>query len=126
MFSWTHGRMVTQIIMGIAFSLTVVAAGSFAASNDAIRWMDDILSAYKRALAESKPLVLVFVHRNSSGSVRFEREVMPSPELAALAGRAIFVRAAYETDDAAKALLEALEIKEIPTSPCLSPTRTRS
>jgi tetratricopeptide (TPR) repeat protein len=83
-------------------------AGS-AAAVQGIQWMDDLLfAAWKKAVQESKPLVVYFHHptydaKDSEGRrklcAKLEREVLRTEEFNALAGRAVFAWIDVKRDD---------------------------
>ena len=84
-------------------------------------WHRNIMQAYNRAQAESKPLVVYFydvVPQDALAEVRkFEEEVLASRELAAFRDRAVFVQVDTALDDAqgnVKRLIESLDVKEFP------------
>ena len=114
-------RSVIVRIVAATILLTLHASLVRAEVPAGITWHRNVSQAYKRAQAESKPLVVYFydeVLQNEHANLRkFEEEVLASRELAAYRDRAVFVQVDIALDDAqgnAKKLIESLDVKEFP------------
>lgn len=125
----THGNpreRLDAFRRGLANNMRVCTAGiprpMQTATTTRIHWfVDDMATAYDRAVAENKPLVLVSGRANGTIFARLQNEVLESSELAQLANVAIFASSDPSRDLVARNVRKALGYDSSPVISLLAP-----
>ncbi|WP_374571184.1 thioredoxin fold domain-containing protein [Phenylobacterium sp.] len=84
-------------------------------------YVDDALLAYKRALDEHKPMVLVFGERWCGYCGDMIAQALTCPNVNALSGQAVFAYSEASVDKGAATIANSLGIKKYPTVAILEP-----
>lgn len=79
------------------------------------------LEAFKKAVGDVKPMVVVFGSQASSYSQMLAQKVLPCPHLNQLAGIAVFVYGAPQEDEFARRMALHLKLTEFPTISVMAP-----
>ncbi|MGI9415535.1 MAG: thioredoxin fold domain-containing protein [Hyphomicrobiales bacterium] len=87
-----------------------------------IGWhINDALAAYKRAVAENKPLVLIFGKSDCGACKKMLADVLPCTGVNRFAGRAVFAYSEPATDSAARYIGAKLLVNRAPTITIIEP-----
>lgn len=79
------------------------------------------LEAFKKAVGDVKPMVVVFGSQESSYSQMLAQKVLPCPHLNQLAGIAVFVYGAPQEDEFARRMARHLKLTDFPTISVIAP-----
>lgn len=96
-------------------SLTMALLVGLPAQNTSISWSTDMAASYRKALAENKPMVVLFTRADGENCRRLEAGPLVSTEINSLAGQAIWVRANSAAPDAhAQKMMNELKLQRVP------------
>jgi hypothetical protein len=133
---FTIGR-IAGLIAALALPVLAVTAGTTVAqpAGDAfdqlpgnelparqIGWAKGgTLEAFKKAVENVKPMVVVFGSRESGYSQTLAQKVLPCPHLNQLAGTAVFVYGPPQEDEFARRMALHLKLTDFPTISVIAP-----
>lgn len=111
----TLHSLLTILLLAAALVGPGLATGARAQdSGRGILWNDDVVAAYRTALAQHKPLVVVLARRDGPWCQATVREVLTHRLGGAYAGDAVFSVAYPEEDSEARRMAEALGVERYP------------
>lgn len=97
---------------------------SGAATAGRIGWhINDARSAYRQAVTQGKPLVLIFGTSGCGFCQKLLTEVLPCDSVNRLAGRAVFAYSEPASDKSAGYIATELQIKQAPTITVIEPAK---
>lgn len=93
--------------------LLILAASAFLPAQ--IIWSTDMVGSYKKALAENKPMVVLFTRADGENCIKLANGPLSSREINSFAARAIWVKAdSANPDQHATKMMKELAIDRVP------------
>lgn len=93
--------------------LLLLAAAAFLPAQ--IIWSTDMAGSYKKALAENKPMVVLFTRADGENCIKLANGPLASREINSFASRALWVRAdSANPDQHASKMMKELAIDRVP------------